>query len=141
MKEAFEVKTERVDDIALLLSQMKKMGIAEAIDESVKSHGHWQGLSMGKVVMVWLSYILSQGDHRKSQVEDWAADRLTTLSRCLGEEVRALDFSDDRLSDILSQLSQETAWTECERSLSQRSLRVYNLNPKVIRIDTTTASS
>ena len=135
------MKTERVDDIPLLLSQMEKMGIAEVIDETITTHGHWQGLSMGKVVMVWLSYILSQGDHRKSHVEDWVAERLSSLSSCLDEEVRALDFSDDRLSDILGVLSIEKVWAACERGLNQRTVRVYNLRPKIIRIDTTTASS
>lgn len=141
MEEALEVKTERVDDIPLLLSQMEKMGIPEVIDETIKTHGHWRGISIGKVATVWLCYILSQGDHRKSQVEDWAAQRLSSLSSCLDEEVRALDFSDDRLSDILRLLSQEDTWAECEQRLNQRNLRVYNLQPKIIRIDTTTASS
>jgi len=141
MKEAMEIRTERVDDIPILLSEMKEMGIAEAIDKSLKVSRRWQGLSMGKVAMVWLSYILSQGDHRKSHVEGWAGERLNTLSHCMGEEIRSTDFNDDRLSDILNVISNESTWAECEQRLNERSLRVYNLEPKIVRIDTSTASS
>jgi len=63
------ISNERVDDIPLLLSQMQKVGLSELVDEYFKTHGNWKGLSLGKVVMGWLSYILSQGDHRPNQVE------------------------------------------------------------------------
>jgi transposase len=102
--EAIEVRSERVDDIPLLLAQMEKLGVAEVLDSHIKAHGLRQGLSAGQVATVWLSYILSQGDHRKSQLEPWAGERLSMLSHCLQSEVRALDFSDDRLSDLLRDL-------------------------------------
>ena len=47
------VSNERVDDIPLLLSQMQKVGLSELVDEHFKTHGNWQGLSLGKVVMGW----------------------------------------------------------------------------------------
>jgi len=31
-------------------------------------HGNWQGLGMGEIVVVWLAYILSEGDHRLNSV-------------------------------------------------------------------------
>jgi len=64
MKEQLIVNTERVDDITLLLARMHKMRLAELIDEQFPGHGNWQGLSIGHVVVVWLAYILSEGDHR-----------------------------------------------------------------------------
>lgn len=40
-------KIERVDDIPLLLAQMKKMEIASLLDADFPVHGNWQGLGLG----------------------------------------------------------------------------------------------
>ena len=91
-----KVRTERVDDIPLLVKQQQEMGIAEIIDRIVDRHGHRRGLSIGQMIVGWISYILSKSDHRLSVVEDWAKKRLQTLSYLLGQEVRATDFTDDQ---------------------------------------------
>lgn len=140
MEKEIKVETERVDDIPLLLEQLKKMNVQEIFDEVFATHGNWQGLSAGFVVIVWLSHILSQGDHRLNQVENWADSRLETLGSCINQEVRSLDFSDDRLSDILKLLSDDENWANFEQSLNGHTLRVYNLTGEPIRIDSTTAS-
>lgn len=62
-------RTERVDDIPLLLAQMDKMNIAALLDKYFPMHGNWQGLSLGEIVVVWLAYILSEGDHRLNSVQ------------------------------------------------------------------------
>ena len=41
-------RTERVDDIPLLLAQMEKMNIAALLDKHFPMHGNWQGLGLGK---------------------------------------------------------------------------------------------
>ena len=46
---------------------------------------------------IWLGHILSQADHRLSYVQPWAEKRLSTLSICTGQSVRAKDLCDDRL--------------------------------------------
>jgi transposase len=75
-----------------------------------------------------------------NQVQSWAEKRLEMLSRCTGQEVRALDFSDDRLADVLSALSRDAAWEGFEAALNGHLLRVYDLNPQQVRLDSTTAS-
>ena len=135
------VRTERVDDIPLLLAQMRKIRLAEVIDEHFQTHGNWQGLSIGQVTVGWLSYILSEGDHRMNQVEAWAEKMPVTLNAGLDAEVRALDFSDDRLAAVLDEFSQDEEWESCERSLNGSILRVYDLKAERVRIDTTTAKS
>jgi len=40
-------KTERVNDISLLLAQMDKMNIATLLNKQFPMHGNWQGLSFG----------------------------------------------------------------------------------------------
>ena len=137
----FSIRAERVDDIPLLLAQMRKIRLAELIEQHFQAHGNWQGLNIGQVMVGWLSYILSQGDHRLNHVESWAGRLLVTLSTGLEAEVRALDFSDDRLAALLDYLSQDDAWERFECSLNGSVLRVYNLKAERVRIDTTTAKS
>ncbi len=139
MDEKLIVTNERVDDIPLLLAQTERMGVPSLLDEYFPTHGNWQGLSLGWTTAVWLAHILSEGDHRLNHVQSWAEKRLETLSRCTGQEVRALDFSDDRLADVLSALSQDAPWDGFEAALNGRLLRVYDLDPQQVRVDSTTA--
>lgn len=134
-------RTERSDDIPLLLAQMRKIGLSELIDAHFHTHGNWKGLSIGQVIVGWLCYLLSEGDHRLNHVETWANRLLVTLGARLETNVRALDFSDDRLALVLDYLSHDQAWENFERSLNGSILRVYNLKPEKVRIDTTTAKS
>jgi transposase len=129
-----------VDDTPLLMAQQQRMGIPRLLDESFEIHGNWQGLSFGAVVASWLSHILTEADHRMSHVQPWAGRRLETLRACTGEEVRALDFTDDRLSIVLRTLSDDRQWDTFERRLNQNVLRVYSLDTECVRIDTTTCS-
>jgi transposase len=92
------------------------------------------------VAVIWLSYILSQGDHRKVKVADWANDHQRMIERTLGIELRATDLSDDRLGILLKRLSQKESWVEIETELSRRSISVYDLQVKRIRLDATTIS-
>ena len=140
MTERLSVINERVDDIPLLLAQMECMGVQPLLDEHFPTHGNWQGLSLGWVTVVWLTHILSQGDHRLNHAQPWAKKRSETLSRCTGQTVRALDFSDDRLGDVLSALSKDASWEDFEDGLNGRLLRVYDLNLEQVRLDSTTAS-
>src|SRR5947209_17175314 len=87
MTEKLTITTERVDDIPVLLAQSDKMGIVELLDVYFQPHGNWEGISLGLTTTIWLTHILSQGDHRMNQVQSWAATRLQTLHRCSGEEV------------------------------------------------------
>ncbi|MGD1943211.1 MAG: hypothetical protein ACFB0G_18100, partial [Leptolyngbyaceae cyanobacterium] len=57
--------SERSDDIPLLLHQLQQLQLAEVIDAHLPSpHGNRQGLSYGQLSVVFLSYIMSQADHR-----------------------------------------------------------------------------
>jgi len=140
MTEQLTVTTERVDDIPILIASLEHMGFAELVDEYFVPHGNWQGLSVGQVLTGWLTYILSEADHRMNQVQDWAAKRQKTLQGCLGGAARDLDFADDRLERILDLLSADQRWAQFETALNQRTLRVYNLQPECVRIDSSTAS-
>jgi transposase len=141
MKEELTIETERVDDVPVLLAQLDKMQVARLLDEHFPRQGNWQGLSVGITSVVWLSHILSQANHRLNHVQPWAHQRLATLQSSLEQPVRALDCSDDRLACILDKLSDDEHWAAFETALGQHLIRVYDLRPKQVRLDSTTASS
>jgi transposase len=140
MTEKLTVISERVDDIPLLVAQQKRMGVQPLLDEHFPTHGNWLGICLGWVAMVWLTHIISRADHRLNHVQPWAAKRLETLGGCTGQPVRALDFSDDRLGDVLYALSDDERSDAFESGLNQRLLRVYDLSTEQIRLDSTTVS-
>ena len=132
--------TERVDDVALLIGQMLKMGLPEVLDRHIPRHWTQRGLSWGWTAVIWLAYILTEGDHRKVSVETYLKGMHHTLSRLTAQIIEPLDFSDDRLSHLLTHLSKPAYWHAIERDLNARSIAVYNLSPDVIRCDATTVS-
>ena len=101
MNEALTIRTERVDDIPLLLAQMERMGIARLLDAHFPTHGNREGLSLGVVTSIWLTHVLSQADHRMNRVQEWVSRRLSTLRGCGLADLTPLDVTDDRLADVL----------------------------------------
>lgn len=140
MDEIEPLTIERIDDVPVLLAQLERMQVAPLLDRHFPTHGNWQGLSLGVVSVVWLSHILSEGDHWLNHVEPWTEGHLTCLQACLGQAVRSLDFSDDRLASILDYLSADESWQAFEQDLSQHLIRVYDLHPGRVRVDSTTVS-
>src|SRR6476620_7777747 len=114
MNEIQSIITERVDDIPLLLEQMQRMHLPALIDQHFPSHCNWQGLSLGWVTTIWLSSILSRGDHRLVHVEPWVGTRLWTLGATTGQAVKRIDFTDDRLEIVLRRLSDDMRWAAFE---------------------------
>lgn len=139
-----EIKTERVDDIPLLIQQQAAMGIAEVIDRVIQPNGNRRGLSVGWTVVSWVSFILSTSDHRMSYVEAWAERHLATLRALLpqaeGCAVEAKEFDDDRLGDVLRYLSDDADWAAIETGIGGNLVSVYGLRPERVRLDSTSAS-
>src|SRR2546430_11647026 len=132
--------TERVDDVALLIGQMVKRGLPEVWDWHIPRHWPQRGLSWGWTAVMWLAYILTEGDHRKVSVEPYLKGMHHTLSHLTAQVIAPLDFSDDRLSHLLRHLSKAAYWHHIEHDLNTRSIVVYDLAPDVIRCDATTVS-
>ena len=140
MSENLTIQTERVDDVPLLLAQMERMAIPTLLDTHFPTHGNRQGLSLGWLSTIWLAHILSRADHRLNQVRPWAETLHETLRACLPVSLRPTDFTDDRLADVLRALSEDTHWAAFEGALNAHTLRVYDLRPTTVRVDSTTAS-
>ncbi len=110
MEKKVTVITERIDEIVLLLNVMMQMGLPERLNQHLPRHWKQQGLDWGWVATIWLSYILSEGDHRKVMVREWVNQRCYMLEQVCGIEISDTDFTDDRLAIVLRQLSQEDTW-------------------------------
>jgi len=140
-QEELVIITERVDDVVLLLGQMVRMGLQEVLDRHIPRHWQQRGLSWGWTAVLWLAYILTEGDHRKVSVERYIRGMKKTLSQVTDQAIEALDFSDDRLEHLLRHLSKRKYWCPIERELNERSIEVYALPQETIRCDATTVSS
>ena len=140
MTENLTITSERVDDIPLLLTQLTRMDVPGLLHEHFQQHGNWQGLPLAWVATVWLVHVLSQSDHRLNHVRPWAEKRLHTLQTYLPFPLQTLDLTDDRLASVLRRLSDDAGWISVERALTRTTLRVYDLRPTRVRIDTTTSS-
>jgi transposase len=127
---------ERIDDIPLLFGMMRRMNIAEILDKQMPRHHLHKGLSLGNLAIGWMAYILSQADHRKSAVEDWANDLGHTLETLYGCPLRPHEFSDDRLGILSSNLA-AADWEATEAGLFHSCFEVYQLPSDCIRLDTT----
>ncbi len=93
--------TERVDDVALLIGQMVKMGLPEVLDRPIPRHWRQRRISWGWTAVIWLASILTEGDHRKVSVETYLKGMHHTLSRLTAQVIEPLDLRDDRLSHLL----------------------------------------
>src|SRR5881392_642074 len=139
-KRELVIITERVDDVAFLIGQMVKMGFPEVLDRHIPRHWTQRGLSWGWTAVIWLAYIVTEGDHRKVSMETYLKGMHHTLSHLTAQIIEPLDFSDDRLSHLLKHLSKPAYWHAIERDLNERSIEMYDLAQDVIRCDATTVS-
>ena len=139
-KNSCQISSERIDDVVLLLNVMKQIRLPEIINQHLRRHGNEKGLNWGWVVLIWLSYILSVGDHRKVKVREWVNRRSYTIETVCDLELRETDFTDDRLGILLRRLSHDNSWEDIETDLNRHSIRVYQLGVNQVRIDATTNS-
>jgi transposase len=130
---------ERVDDIPLIIGLANKLHLAEGLDHHMGTHRLQQGLNNGQLAVGGLAYILSQADHRKSAVRDWANSLPYTLAHLLGHPIREVEFSDDRLGVVLHRLSNDETWDAIEHDLWATTMTVYALELTGIRLDSTTS--
>jgi hypothetical protein len=87
--------TERVDDVALLIGQMVKMGLPEVLDRHIPRHWTQRGISWGWTAVIWLASIVTEGDHRKVSMETYLQGMHHILSHLTAQVIAPLDFSDD----------------------------------------------
>ncbi len=136
--ESLLLRHERIDDIPLLLGFLQKLGLPELLERHLGSHHLHQGLSNGVLATTWIAFILSESDHRKVSVQDWAQRHHQLLERFWDHPLRSIEFSDDRLSILLRRLH-DADWTVLEADLWQDTCQVYEIPFDCIRLDATTS--
>jgi transposase len=130
---------EPVDDVPLLLGFLAKLQLPQLLDRHLPAHPLHQGLSNGWLITVWIAYILSRADHRKSPVQAWADGLHHTLEITLGQPIRPVEFSDDRLTLVLKRLADTKIWEALEADLWQAHCDVSALPVDRVRLDATTS--
>src|SRR5262245_1515211 len=134
-----ELTHERVDDVPFLLRFVITLLLPAIVDRQLPPHPLHQGLSNGWLISTWIAYILSRADHRKSPVQAWA-DRLRhTLEATIGQPIRPVELSDDRLTLVLKRLADPAAWGALEADLWHTHCDVYALPVEKVRLDATTS--
>jgi transposase len=134
-----ELTHERVNDVPLLLAFLIKLQLPEILDRHFPAHPLHQGLSNGWLITSWIAYILSRADHRKSPVQAWAEELHHSLEALIGQTIRPVEFSDDRLTLVLKRLDSPAAWESLEDDLWHTHCDVYALPVERVRLDATTS--
>jgi len=117
--------TEQSDDIPLLIAHMRRMGIPHILDRHIPTRAYWGNLTSGWTAVVWLTHILSCGDHKASTIQQWVSSRSGTLHWCIGSEVTPVDVDIDRLHDLLIGLSRDPQWQAIEHDLNRHMLDTW----------------
>jgi transposase len=123
----------------LLLGFLIQLQLPEILDRHLLPHPLHQGLSNGWLITVWIVYILSRADHRKSPVQAWADGLQHTLEALVGQPIRPVESSDDRLTLVLKRLADTAAWQALEADLWHTHCDVYALPVERVRLDATTS--
>jgi len=129
---------ERVDDIPILLGFLQQLNFPDLLERHLGSHHLHRGLPNGWLITVWIAFLLSQANHRKVSVQDWAGSHPHTLATLLGQSLRPAEFSDDRLGIILRRLA-EADWPALEADLWLATCEVYQISYDCVRLDSTTS--
>jgi len=134
---------EPVDDVPVIIAWLLNMHVDTLVDAILpQPHGNWKGLRYGQVAVIWLTYMLTECDHRLCPVEEWVADRLTILRRCTGWRINVQDLTDDRLETVLDLLGNEQSrpWEVLDQEMGRHLIQAYRLPVHTARIDTSTFS-
>ena len=139
MTDDLNIVSERVDDVPLIIEVCKQLKLDQMVEKHLKTHGLQQGVSNGHLAIGWLSYIISQADHRMNAVRDWANKIPLLLGSLLGAPIRNVEFSDDRLCSLLDRFADDSAWEALETDLWRNSVEAFEIQGDVLRFDGTAA--
>ncbi len=134
------ITNEQINDVPLLLGIMIQMGLQKVLDSHIPTHGNQRKLSWGWTAVIWSAYILAVGDHRKVAMQEYVKGMKITIESITGQEIDELDFTTDRLGNLLEYLNNKSYWDNIEKDLTERTIIVYELPTDTVRCDATTIS-
>jgi transposase len=74
-------------------------------------------------------------------VAPWVAKRRWRLGATTGQAVTRVDCTDDRLAMVLRRLRDDERWGAFDAALPQHTVRVYDLSPERVHVDSPSASA
>jgi len=83
MQEEMSLHTEVIDDVVLLIEQIRRMGLPAILEEVFKGIG-WEKIKLGLDTGYLVIYLISEGDHRKLPVRAWVKGMHNTLELITG---------------------------------------------------------
>jgi hypothetical protein len=63
-----------------------------------------------------------------NQVQSWAEQRIESLGIILGQEVRGLDLSDDRLESVIFNLSKDESWNSYVSAIKEEEEEIEDIS-------------
>jgi hypothetical protein len=93
---ALMIMSERVDEVALLIGQMVKMGFVAVLHRPLPRPWKPRGRSWGWTAVIGLASILTEREHRKGAVEAYIKGMPHPLRQLRGQAIEPLAFRDDR---------------------------------------------
>ncbi|MCA1606199.1 MAG: transposase [Acidobacteria bacterium] len=135
----------RLDDLPLVLGLLLQMNFPVIYDREIRDHMLHTGLSGGWMMTIWLAFIITRGDHTKYKVEEWVERHQDVIAKVTGQVIDSKQFSDNRLSSLLTRLSSDKRWDDFEATLWQHDVEVFEICPASVgdlvsaHVDSTTA--
>lgn len=129
MNETLQLTHTKVGDLPLLFALIIKLDIPGIYDRKIKDHGLHAGLSGGWMLAIWIAFVLTESDHTKYKVEDWVERHADLLTALTGQQIRSVEFNDNRLASLLARLSKSEYWEPFEAALWDKSVAVYQILP------------
>jgi transposase len=129
---------ERIDDLPLLWGVLLSLRLPELLQRYLGNHHLHQGLPNGTLATLWIAVILSEANHCKVTVQDWALRHQHLLETLLQQPVRPVDFTDDRLAIVLHRFH-NADWEGLEQQLWDQTCEVYDIPMIGVRLDATTS--
>lgn len=121
---------EEVADIPIIIDFCKRLGIDRTIDDAFGHHGNQKNLSNGALTIGWLAHVLTENNHCKAPVNEWASKHKMVLSGLLGKVLNENEFEDCRLGRLLAKYSDDETWSKFESNFYNNTMSILQLDTK-----------
>lgn len=122
------IHVEALDDLPILIAALEQLDLPALLGQVIGTHGttqRYKVLTNASALLVWLLFLLTQGDHRKYTVASWVAQHQQTLEALFRQPIAPEECSDDRLSTILTRLADPLTQETLDGELATRTIHVY----------------
>lgn len=127
-----DFSAEGVADIPLITEFCKRLKVDCTINEAFGTHGNQKNLSNGLLVIGWLAHALTESNHCKAPVKEWANNHKMVLSGLFEKILNENEFDDCRLSRLLERFADDQKWQNFESSFYNNTMSILQLDTKAL---------